>query len=146
MICSKRRPNPFSGSKCEDAWFDVVNTCFRIFAGILKTWDGARDYCLRQGGDLAVVDSETKRKAIASRVTHVYTWRLFIGIRKKGASWQWSGDKNISSAFWHPGFPNSGACVALDKRSHDWKLFTTSCFLNNGFLCQTTERKYFLLV
>ena len=152
MICNKPRLNQFSGSKCEEPWFDVVNTCFRIFSGnISATWDGARYYCLLQGGDLAVVDSERKRTAITTRLTNIDTThpgflkRLFIGLRKKDW-WQWLGGKDIPSNFWHTGFPISGECVALDKGLHDWKLFTVGCYSHRGFLCETTEREYFLLV
>ena len=55
-----------SVSECEISWFKVGGLCFRVYAGnISVTWSEARSLCKRRGGDLAVVDSESKRKVIA---------------------------------------------------------------------------------
>ena len=144
----------FSGSRCEASWFAAGNACFRVFAGnIRKTWYGARDYCLRQRAELAVVDSEVRRKIIGSRLTAIDTehpdatiHRAFIGISKH-AMWWWIGGKNILSSSWIPGYPKPrGGCAALAKASPDWKLFSGQCAEDRGFICQTMERKYFLIV
>ena len=137
----------FIGSTCDGAWFEVEETCFQIF--VSNVWDKARKYCLQQGGDLAVVDSEIKRQAIASRLTvidnrhpHVNIG-AHIGLRQLG-TWQWLGGRNISASVWHPGYPhifNIGECAELTKGSLDWKLSQTSCHYTVGFLCETNERK-----
>lgn len=119
------------------------------------TWDNARERCLQQGGDLAIVDSEIKRVIIASYLTVIdnlfpdVNIQAFIGIRKFG-TWQWLGGKNISANIWHRGYPHvlkSGECGALVRDSLEWKLLQTSCSVYRlGYMCETHESKYFCMV
>ena len=112
-------------------------------------WDEAREHCFWQGGDLAVVDSEIKRQAIASRLTiidnrhpHVNIG-AHIGLRQLSI-WQWLGGRNISASVWYPGYPyvfDIGDCGVLVKDSLDWKLYPLSCHYGVSFLCETNERK-----
>ena len=115
------------------------------------TWDDARERCFNQGGDLAIVDSETKRQTIAKYLTEIdnlfpdVNIQAFIGIRKLGR-WQWLGGMSISvDNIWHPGYPHilwSGECGVLVKYNHEWKLLQTSCVYTLGFMCETHDSKY----
>lgn len=114
------------------------------------TWDKARERCLQQGGDLAIVDSEVKRQTIARHLTEIdnlfpdVNIQAFIGIRKLGR-WQWLGGRSILGNIWHSGHPHvlwSGECGALAKISLEWKLLQTSCFYSLGFVCETHDSKY----
>ena len=98
------------------------------------------------------MDSEIRRKIIGSHLTAIDTehpdatiHRAFIGISKH-PTWWWLGGKNILSSAWYPGYPSSGVCAALMKSSPNWKLFSGTCNEDRGFICQTMERKYFLIV
>lgn len=143
------------GSKCDDTWFEMEDSCFRVFAGtIYKVWDKAREHCLQQDGDLAIVDSEMKRQTVASHLNDIddrhpdINIAAFIGIRKFG-TWQWLGGRNISSSVWHSGYPHalkSGKCAALARGPIDWKLLQSSCRYTIGFICETSERKYLLMM
>ena len=42
-----------------------------MYAGNVSYWSEAWDFCKRKGGDLAVVDSELKRKAISNHLGNV---------------------------------------------------------------------------
>ena len=115
------------------------------------TWDDARERCLQQGGDLAIVDSELKRQIISSYLTAIdYQFpdvniQAFIGIRKS-SRWQWLGGANILANIWHFGYPQvlkSGKCGALVWDSLEWKLLQTSCFSTLHYMCETYESKYF---
>ena len=138
-----------SVSKCESSWFDVEGLCFRVYAvNRPYNWSEARCFCDRKGGDLAVVDSELKRKTIAYRLenmTRSYPRidRVYIGLRKL-VTWKWLGGSSISSNYWHRGELDDlklGQCAQVMRRSYAWKLAKGRCF-HHGFLCQTNERKY----
>lgn len=145
----------FVQGSCEDGWFEADGICFRISGNnTYVTWDTARERCLQQGGDLAIVDSEIKRQIIASYLTVIdnlfpdVNVQAFIGIRKFG-TWQWLGGKIISTNIWHSGYPHalwSGECGALVRGSLEWKLLQTSCSYTLGYMCETHESKCFCMV
>ena len=64
----------FTGSTCDSGWFEVDDSCFRVFAriSVAKEWDKARDFCLQLGSDLAVVDSEIKRQKSSDIISPTY--------------------------------------------------------------------------
>ena len=119
------------------------------------TWDRARQRCLQQGGDLAIVDSEIKRRTIGKHLTEIDNFfpdvniRAFIGIRKFDR-WHWLGGRSILGDIWHHGYPlTSGAgrkCGLLDKRSLKWKLSQTKCNYELGFICESNDSKYIFMI
>ena len=139
-----------SVSKCESPWFEVEGLCFRVYAGNTPYhWSEARYFCISKGGDLAVVDSELKRRTIAYRLDNMRRsypriYRVYIGLCKL-VTWKWLGGSSISSNYWHRGELDDlkvGDCALLMRRSYAWKLAKGQCS-HHGFLCQTNERKYF---
>ena len=146
----------FIGSTCDSGWFEVADSCFRVFAGtsFAKEWVKARESCLQQGSDLAVVDSEIERKSIGDHLTNIanrypgYNIDAFLGIRKF-RTWIWLDGTSVSASIWHSGYPyvsNSGQCGLLAKRSPQWKLAHGSCGYRRSFICETDERKSFVMV
>ena len=152
----------FTGSTCDSGWFEVDDSCFRVFAriSVAKEWDKARDFCLQLGSDLAVVDSEIKRKIIGYHLTNISSRyplddiRAFLGIRKFG-TWHWLDGSNISTSIWHSGYPRvleRRECGLLEKSwwslDPEWKLSHMPCQWPwySGFICETDERKSFVTV
>ena len=151
----------FTGSSCDSGWFEVNESCFRVFAGTFFTreWDWARWSCKLLGSDLAVVESEIQRKIIANHLTNISkrypdeNIKAFLGIRKFG-TWHWLDGSNISTSIWYSGYPDilwSGECGLLEKWwfSLEWKLFPVSCSRRYyvGFtICETDESKSFIMV
>ena len=91
----------FPGASCEDGWFEVEKSCFQIFAGDVSVdWQTARQNCQEQSSDLAIVDTEIKRKAMDTHIDkkdqHLpnVDIQVFIGILRLGL-WQWLGDGHI---------------------------------------------------
>ena len=168
MDCGKKRLTQckrlpfvigFTGSTCDSGWFDVDDSCFRVFAGtsVAKEWEEARESCLQQGSDLAVVDSEIERKIIGDHLTNISNKypddniNAFIGIRKF-STWHWLDGSNVSASIWHYGFPwfwARGECGLLEKGwwwSLDWKLSHWPCQWYSGFICETDQRKSFFTI
>ena len=143
-----------SVSECEISWFKVGGLCFRVYAGnISVTWSEARSFCKRRGGDLAVVDSESKRKVIAIHLHNVSLNypkfpinKAYIGLQKL-VRWQWPGGSTFSSNYWHRGEQDVlkvGESAVVTRQSSAWKLAKEKPSYH-GFLCQTNERKILLL-
>ena len=110
----------FTGSSCDSGWFEVNESCFRVFAGtsIARGWNWARWLCKQLESDLAVVESEIKRKIVANHLTNISkkypdeNIKAFLGIRKFG-TWHWLDGSNISTSIWDSGYPDilwSGEC------------------------------------
>ena len=123
-----------------------------MFAGYVSYyWSEAWHFCKRKGADLAVVDSELKRKAISNNLGNVRQHyrnmhMVYIGLREL-VMWHWLGGSDISSYYWHRGEPDDltvEECALLVRRLSAWKLAKGQCSRYHGFLCQTNERKYFL--
>ena len=129
----------FTGSLCDSGWFEVNDSCFRVFAGtsIAREWNWARSSCKRLGSDLAVVDSEIKRKIIAEHLTNVSNKypddniKAFVGIRKFG-TWHWLDDSNISTSI-------LGIPILCGVES-------VACFLNGGFHKNGSSSRCLVLV
>ncbi|XP_074619878.1 uncharacterized protein LOC141878749 isoform X1 [Acropora palmata] len=147
FVCQKKKNT--SVSECEISWFNVGGLCFRVYVGnISATWDEARYFCKKRGGDLAVVDSELKRKAIDIHLHnvslvyhHVVMNKAHIGLRRL-VMWQWPGGSNISSSYWHRGEHDDlkvGNSALVMRRSSAWKLAKEK-HSDHGFLCQTNKR------
>ena len=133
------------------------DTCFGVFAGtsVAKEWYKARESCLQQGSDLAVVDSEIERKIIADHLTNIANRypgeniKVFLGIIRKFGTWHWLDGSNISTSIWHSGYPDvlkTGECGLLAKLSREWKLAHVSCRFGSRFICETDERKSLVMV
>ena len=152
----------FTGSTCDSGWFVVNDSCFRVFAGtsFAREWNSARVWCKRLGGDLAVVESEIKRKIISEHLTNISnkypddSIKTFVGIRKFG-TWHWLDGSNISASIWRFRYPDilsgSGECGLLVETwfSLEWKLTPVSCSRRHpvGFtICETDERKSLVMV
>lgn len=117
-------------------------------------WEIARQNCLQRGGDLAIVDTEMKRKAIDTRLTAIdelltdIDIRAFIGIQKIG-TWQWLGGGHISGDNWHSGNPRLSPvekCAVIMKSFLQWKLVQTLCRYKVSFVCETEESKYVSMI
>ena len=143
-----------SVSECEISWCNIGGLCFRAYVGnISMTWGEARYFCKKRGGDLAVVDSESKREAIDVHLRnvslvyhHVVINNAHIGLHEL-VRWQWPGGSTISSNYWHRGEEDVlkvGESALVTRRSSAWKLAKEKSS-SHGFLCQTNESKNLLL-
>lgn len=144
----------FPGASCEDGWFEVEKSCFKVFAGDVSVdWQTARQNCQEQSSDLAIVDTEIKRKAMDTRLDkkdqHLpnVDIQVFIGILRLSL-WQWLGDGHISADSWHQGYPLRSPtqhCGFLEKRSQ-WKLLQSQCNFQRSYLCETEESTYINII
>lgn len=106
-----------SCGRCPSAWELANDTCYYFAASSTigrKGWEDARADCIRQGADLAVVDTEQKQTFIVGVVkalqseTFSYRSGYWIGLKdndKEGA-WHWITKLSLDTGYWMDGEPN----------------------------------------
>ncbi|XP_062398280.1 CD209 antigen-like protein C isoform X2 [Sardina pilchardus] len=107
-----------SCERCPPGWEVVNDTCyyFPISSGIQrKGWDDARADCIRQGGDLAIVDTLQKQTFIVGvlKALHSegfsYRYGFWIGLKRKDeeqGTWHWTNGSLLGTGYWMDGEPN----------------------------------------
>ncbi|XP_041443149.1 hepatic lectin isoform X1 [Xenopus laevis] len=112
---------------CDSAWINFEDSCYYITTK--KTnWEKARSFCVQEGGDLAVINSEKeqtflKEKSGVSRIN-----RFWIGLNdlEEEGTWTWvdGTDYSTSYQFWTKGEPNDHLknedCAHLWNFTGEW--------------------------
>ncbi|XP_041957301.1 C-type lectin domain family 4 member G-like isoform X1 [Alosa sapidissima] len=106
-----------SCGRCPPGWEVMNDTCyyFPTSSGIpRKGWDDAKADCIRQGGNLATVDTLLKQTFLVGvlRVLHSegfsYRSGFWIGLRQKDTegAWHWTNGSSLGTGYWMDGEPN----------------------------------------
>lgn len=107
-----------SCGRCPPGWEVANDTCyyFPTSSGIPhKGWDDARADCIRQGGDLAIVDTLQKQTFIVGvlKALHSegfsYRYGFWIGLKRKNedqGTWHWTNGSSLGTGYWMDGEPN----------------------------------------
>ncbi|XP_041654046.1 CD209 antigen-like [Cheilinus undulatus] len=91
---------------CPGAWSKFGCSCFYVSTQI-STWSSSSDYCISQGGRLAILNNKEKmmfiNKLLGSRTD------VWIGLTDSGSegTWKWVDGSTVTTTFWKPGQPNS---------------------------------------
>uniref|UniRef100_A0A4W5MWU2 C-type lectin domain-containing protein n=1 Tax=Hucho hucho TaxID=62062 RepID=A0A4W5MWU2_9TELE len=127
-----------SCGRCLPGWELLNSVCyyFPLSDSIpLKTWDRSRDNCIKQGADLAIIDSEEKQvfinKAIQALRYSSGSWHLtgfWIGLKEEEdteGTWAWLDGTELSQGYWADGEPNDDMnnedCAAIYSKNHPRK-------------------------
>ena len=137
-----------SSINCEKDWFLINHTCYQINSA-LRIWREAREDCEKQTSHLAIIDSESTRKALEVKLdlffkdlTDIHSIVL-IGLRLIG-EFQWITGTPIATDLWYSGYPdvfNFNRCTAIAKWSDTWRLVQRHCNDFTTYICQTENRK-----
>ncbi|XP_070537296.1 L-selectin-like [Ptychodera flava] len=103
-----------------------------------KSWDGAQDSCVSQGGMLAVVPDESTHQALLDYITNngfdsLVNRGYWIGLHYDNGNYTWTNDDQLISnchfETWVPGEPNrkknrrfgTQECIQMWKsNNYDW--------------------------
>ncbi|KAK6304426.1 C-type lectin domain family 4 member K isoform X2 [Coregonus clupeaformis] len=124
-----------SCGRCLPGWELLNSVCyyFPLSDSIpLKTWDRSRDNCIKQGADLAKIDSEEKQefinKAIQALRYSSGSWHLtgfWIGLKEEEdteGTWTWLDGTELTQGYWADGEPNDAMnnedCAAIYSKKH----------------------------
>ncbi|XP_014066333.2 C-type lectin domain family 4 member G isoform X1 [Salmo salar] len=124
-----------SCGRCLPGWTLLNSLCyyFPLSNSIpLKTWDRSRDYCIKKGADLAIIDSDEKQdfinKAIQALRYSSGSWHLtgfWIGLKEEEdteGTWTWLDGTELTQGYWADGEPNDDMnnedCAAIYSKNH----------------------------
>ncbi|XP_068216512.1 uncharacterized protein [Palaemon carinicauda] len=116
----------------------VAGSCFWLHKNPSLTWEKARAYCQKEGGDLATPDDMGGVISfLNSELAHEWIFIWFGGKRKSNGSWYWlSGDQQmtVSSSHWSD-YIKPGNCAFFHARKGN-KIGVTDCNEESWYLCE----------
>ena len=92
-----------SNRSCYPGWKAVGSTCLRFFVNTRRTWDGARAFCRRLGGDLALPKMSEPFSTTLTELlmlltnaeTDLYVGFLRSRLRVGADKWIWNDGKTV---------------------------------------------------
>ncbi|KAK1893435.1 C-type lectin domain family 4 member M [Dissostichus eleginoides] len=109
---------------CLPGWTFMNSVCFYFaFSDAFspRSWQEARQFCINQGGDLAVIDSREKHLAITELITNyqdpsrpIVHSGFWIGLRdiEEEGIWKWLDGTSLTTGYWNDGEPNDSGVVS----------------------------------
>ncbi|XP_030247934.1 C-type lectin domain family 4 member M-like [Sparus aurata] len=118
-----------------------------------RSWQEARLFCTRRGGDLAMVDSREKHLAIiellnnyqdpSRPISHSGFWIGLRDVEEEGV-WKWQDGTRLSEGYWNDGEPNNSGnedCAAAYPRSNPYKSWNDApCSYDLKWICEMAPR------
>ncbi|XP_038585553.1 uncharacterized protein LOC119910830 [Micropterus salmoides] len=141
---------------CLPGWTYMNSVCyFFAFSDALsrRSWQEARQFCMRQGGDIAVIDSREKHLAISDLINNyqdpsrptVYSG-FWIGLRdvEEEGTWKWLDGTRLNEGYWNDGEPNNQGnedCAATYPKINPFKAWNDApCNHELKWICEITPR------
>ncbi|KAI9516017.1 hypothetical protein NQZ68_020545 [Dissostichus eleginoides] len=141
---------------CLPGWTFMNSVCFYFaFSDAFspRSWQEARQFCINQGGDLAVIDSREKHLAITELITNyqdpsrpIVHSGFWIGLRdiEEEGIWKWLDGTSLTTGYWNDGEPNDSGgedCAATYPRGNPFKAWNDApCNHILKWICQMTPR------
>uniref|UniRef100_A0A1A7WPF2 C-type lectin domain-containing protein n=2 Tax=Iconisemion striatum TaxID=60296 RepID=A0A1A7WPF2_9TELE len=136
--------------RCPSGWILMNSACYYFSiseAEGIKTWNQAREFCQIYGGDLLVIDSKDKQKAVVAHLvrngkpTEVFTG-FWFGLRDSHVEgkWKWLDGTDLVEGFWNDGEPNdinNEDCGAVYDRKNFFKAWNdVRCEVKLKWICE----------
>ncbi|XP_026154518.1 CD209 antigen-like protein E [Mastacembelus armatus] len=141
---------------CLPGWTFMNSLCYYFaFSDTmpLKSWQDARQFCKKQGADLAVIDSREKNLAISDLIynyydpsKNIYQSGFWIGLRdvEEEGVWKWPDGQRLTEGYWNDGEPNNQGnedCAAAYPRSNPFKSWNDApCNYDLKWICEMAPR------
>ncbi|KAK5916702.1 hypothetical protein CgunFtcFv8_011658 [Champsocephalus gunnari] len=113
---------------CLPGWTFMHSVCYYFpFSDVFspRSWQEARQFCINQGGDLAVIDSREKHLAITELITNyrvpsrpVAHSGFWIGLRdiEEEGIWKWIDGTRLTTGYWNDGEPNDYSVTVVSQQ------------------------------
>ncbi|KAM7384708.1 hypothetical protein PAMA_011862 [Pampus argenteus] len=139
--------------KCDKDWQQLGGKCY-YFSIDKSPWEGSRNLCKLNGGDLVKIDSEEEQMFLENKLSSKINKdesKFWIGLTdsKEENKWIWVDGSPLSTSlsFWSKGEPdddkdknrNGEDCVRMGKKegTKDWKSwFDKSCDVPHRRICE----------
>ncbi|XP_020485823.1 CD209 antigen isoform X1 [Labrus bergylta] len=141
---------------CSAGWTFMNSACYYFpFSNVLvsRSWQEARDFCKKQGGDLAVIDSQEKQLALSELINkysalagYMALSGFWIGLRDvdEEGTWKWLDGRRLTVSFWITGEPNNQGnedCAATYPRSNPFFAWNDApCNHHLKWICEMAPR------
>ncbi|KAM7000517.1 CD209 antigen-like protein A [Tautogolabrus adspersus] len=91
---------------CQGGWTKFGCSCYYLTVQN-RTWTESRDYCISQGGDLAIINSRDEQVFVNGLLgLGEYAWIGLTDSVTEG-TWKWVDGTPVTTTFWQEGQPNS---------------------------------------
>ncbi|KAL2085100.1 hypothetical protein ACEWY4_018420 [Coilia grayii] len=152
FVNSTMAPTTASRGGCAPEWTAFQGKCYKFVGkGNGKSWSGARDYCIKQGGNLLSILNAQEQAFLTTRMLSA-EGDVWCGLND--VNWEmrflWTDGKAVTFTNWAKGqpvsHPGSGSmiggeeydCVVLVNSPASmvgvWKV--EDCFATRGFICK----------
>ncbi|XP_049451529.1 CD209 antigen-like [Epinephelus fuscoguttatus] len=141
---------------CLPGWTFMNSLCYYFpFSEDIsrRPWQEARNFCTKQGGDLAVIDSREKHLAVTNLINNYHDATrpisqtgFWIGLRdvQEEGNWRWLDGTRLAQGYWNDGEPNNQGnedCAAAYPRSNPFKSWNDApCNYDLKWICEMTPR------
>uniref|UniRef100_A0A1A8MTR3 C-type lectin domain-containing protein n=1 Tax=Nothobranchius pienaari TaxID=704102 RepID=A0A1A8MTR3_9TELE len=136
--------------RCPSGWILMNSACYFFHfsdAAGLKSWNKARMFCQMYGGDLVVIDSKDKQKAIINHLVHyVEPSKVHIGFwfglsdSHMEGTWKWLDGTSLVEGFWMDGEPNdtnNEDCASVYAEKNFFKAWNDlTCEHEQKWICE----------
>nr|XP_033497821.1 CD209 antigen-like [Epinephelus lanceolatus] len=141
---------------CLPGWTFMNSLCYYFpFSEDIsrRPWQEARNFCTKQGGNLAVIDSREKHLAVTNLINNYHDATrpisqtgFWIGLRdvQEEGNWRWLDGTELAQGYWNDGEPNNQGnedCAAAYPRSNPFKSWNDApCNYDLKWICEMTPR------
>uniref|UniRef100_A0A3B5LLC9 C-type lectin domain-containing protein n=1 Tax=Xiphophorus couchianus TaxID=32473 RepID=A0A3B5LLC9_9TELE len=135
---------------CLPGWTFMSSSCYYFpFSDTFyrTSWNEARQFCRRQGGDLAIVNNREKFLTINQDLSRQASQSGFwIGLRdvEEEGVWKWVDGTRLTEGFWNVGEPNNlnnEDCAAVYPKSNPFMSWNDApCNYNLKWICEMAPR------
>ncbi|XP_070698417.1 C-type lectin domain family 4 member G-like [Pempheris klunzingeri] len=139
---------------CLPGWTFINSLCYYFAlsdAISRRSWMEARQFCKKQGADLAVTDTREKHLAVSELINnykdpsrHIAHSGFWIGLRdvEEEGTWKWLDGARLTEGFWNDGEPNNQGnedCAAVYPRGNPFKAWNDApCTYELKWICEMT--------
>ncbi|XP_035024556.2 CD209 antigen-like [Hippoglossus stenolepis] len=137
---------------CNPGWTFLHLRCYYITFYDLhrkRSWNDARQFCKKLGGDLAVIDTPEKTVSITKLINShhdparsIYQGAYWIGLSDVDQEdiWKWPDGRRLAESYWNDGEPNDHDdedCGATYPRDNPFKAWNDApCNMYMKWICE----------
>ncbi|XP_031754021.1 CD209 antigen-like protein A [Xenopus tropicalis] len=119
-------------SNCPENWQGIESKCYYISTTTL-TWEESKNVCIAQGSSLLILKDKKEMDDLEPLVENKPFW---IGMTKKGKSWQWLDSTIPTFLPWAPNEPNdmNGKENCAESNGRQWN--DIDCLVKGYYICK----------
>uniref|UniRef100_A0A3B5LPH9 C-type lectin domain-containing protein n=1 Tax=Xiphophorus couchianus TaxID=32473 RepID=A0A3B5LPH9_9TELE len=134
--------------KCPSGWLLLKTSCY-YFSNYepesRKNWSDSRADCIRQGGDLLIINNLEEQVDLSRQASQSGFWIGLRDVEEEGV-WKWVDGTRLTEGFWNVGEPNNlnnEDCAAVYPKSNPFMSWNDApCNYNLKWICEMAPRSF----